>query len=331
MSSTSAQDSSVASPFCFRCGYNLTGLSFPHACPECGEMHDPLRDQRNARQWFAGRWSWLLWILRPSRTPIGLLYVLYDPVSARIARNRRLTWLWLPGILSTLLVLGGVCVKTQYDVHVWYYKNGDTLRTPQHSLHVKEWDRIYCQSWHPFRGDTDYQNAALWVEVVERTREGWEFGLPQRFNPIDGKALLYGGWAWGAIFFAYLPAQGILILNGRRGGRARNHETRRSAATAIVGLPVQLPGAVLWVWVGLLLVIGISDALADDRLALMVRRLEGWPMLLWSVAAILSWTKLLSLDRARKLFVARACTAIFLMFLTVIGPFAAIWVTAMIL
>ena len=74
--------------------------------------------------------------------------------------------------------------------------------------------------------------------------------------------------------------------------------------------------------------IGISDALADDRLASMVRRLEGWPMLLWLVAESLSWAKLLLLDRARKLFVARACTAIFLILVTLLGPFAALWVVA---
>lgn len=97
-----AQDMPESPAFCFSCGYDLTGLDLPRACPECGRLADPAAQTEAARQWFARGAAWRWWV---GKAPPGVLYVLHDPDSLRRAHLRQWRWLWLPMIVIPIIVV----------------------------------------------------------------------------------------------------------------------------------------------------------------------------------------------------------------------------------
>lgn len=81
------EPSAVPRPFCFHCGYDLSGLTLPRPCPECGRLRQPGIDEADARRWFATRVAAWQFFVRPGKTPVGLLYTLSDDAPSRIARR----------------------------------------------------------------------------------------------------------------------------------------------------------------------------------------------------------------------------------------------------
>ena len=317
--------------FCFECGYDLYGLELPRPCPECGHVRDPLRDEGECRRWFASPRAGLRWLLRPSRNPPGLCYVLNDPVSARVAHHRRFRWLWLPAILSSLVVLASLPIAVEYDVKIWYYSSSDPHQTPLRVVNEVETDRLYSFNWHGFRGGffwgIFFGKPAAWVEVADRTRKAFVFDLPDGIDPL---LILWAGAPWFGLLFGYLPAQRVVSWRARRAAARHRHPQLAAAAVACTSLTAPAFGAVLWFWFAAVvltgaatILVGSDEMLADQLVLYPLPAGAGW----WLLTAALSWRRFVTQDRARKIFARRLSVCLVLTGITVAGPPVAFWGT----
>lgn len=130
--------------FCLSCGYNLTGLDLPRACPECGNLSDPFPDLQRAREWFCGREAWC-WSLRSSsQLPTGIPYALIDERTAEFAVRRIVLGLWVLSILNIIFVLAASCVAIEKHVYLQYYLAGGPVRTEE----LTEFDNLFHLNLH---------------------------------------------------------------------------------------------------------------------------------------------------------------------------------------
>ena len=305
--------------FCFRCGYDLYGLALPHACPECGCICDPVRDEEDARRWFADAWCSLRWITRRSRTPVALCYALNDPMTGRLARQRRMVSLWVPAIMTSFVVMAGVLVLVEYDVKVAYYDKSDLDQSPLRVTNTEETDRLYSLNLHLFRGGLFFRQPATWGQTVEKTRTGLLLDFPHRLEPL---VLLWGGAPLLALLCGYLPARYMVVRSGRRAATVYSQPKIETAMQAASSLTAPVMGVVFWIWLiavvtrGLLLVCFPAAAWI------------GWYLILgsgvgWLVVSVAVWPALIMQDCARKIFPSRRPACVVLVVITVVGPVAA--------
>ena len=322
----------TARPFCFWCGYDLFGLELPRPCPECGHVSDPVRDQKEARRWFASPRSWFGWLFRPSKTPPGLWYVLDDTGSARVARRRCFRWLWLPVVLTSLMVVSGVFFGVEYDVKIWYYKQSDPKRTPLRVVHEKDTDRLFYFNLHFFRGGIFYSKPASWERVIERQNQRF---VMTRY-PADKdvwELLLCGALPWSALLCGYLPSRWCLSWLSRRTlSSHRRHRLRRTIVTASsVAVPTFC--ATLWAWLG----VGAVSCLAtvslsnEDLLDQGNFIMPAIPIAGWALASVTAWPVLVTRDRARRILPHRFIACLTLVGIAAGGPVAAIWLLGILL
>lgn len=291
-------------PICCWCAYNLTGLTFPRACPECGQRieEDPAIQEDRARAWFRSRRAWCWWLLPTARLPVGLWYVLHDAESIRTARRRVTRLIWLPAVATTLIVILGSGLELDFQVRSWFYRISDPQRRSIREESSVETDRLFTLNLH-LRGLFSNQPANT-VRVDERTPTGLRYSFPE----VDVFAGLWAGMPWLILVLAYWP--GLLLVRlvmARRAVRRHGRPSLRVSAASACSL-VSLPlGVALWGW----LLIAVLEMLSYLTLSPEVP-LE-W--LVWIMAAIVwisaalcgvvVWPRLLALDRGRVFFAER--------------------------
>lgn len=313
-------------PFCFFCGYDLSGLELPRPCPECGHVRHPSRDEAAVRKWFAAGQAGFRWIPRPSKSPAGICYVLDDPGSRRVARRRRFRWLWLPAVLACILVSLGLCVTTEYDVEVWYYDRSDSERTPLRVVNETETDRLYGFNLHLFRGGLCglfFSKPASWVEVVERQRKHLAFSAPEGFDPM---LLFWGCPPWFCLIFGYLPAEGVVLWRAR--WVARSHERPGLARAVCAASSLMAPplGTAVWLWLGAFLIYGLGALIPLNAVVFYpVAAMLSTAFVLWVLALILGYSMLMAQDRARIFVINRFMSCVVLLVIAIGGPATASW------
>ncbi|NLX23102.1 MAG: hypothetical protein GXY55_15735 [Phycisphaerae bacterium] len=311
-----------ASPFCFACGYSMVGLELPRPCPECGVLVDPPAQVEAARRWAVGRGPWW-WLLRRSRTvPPALLYVLTDPVSIRVARRRAFLALWLPAILTALVVFMGSAIVVDYEVTIRYHLAGQLDAPPVYTETKTRSERLFHFNFYL---DGLFM-PANWVPQ-EGSPENRSIRIERPAAP-DPLAAILGGLPFFALGLAYAPGWCLLILLARRRGRRRAcSDSGVAAKTAIRTL--SLPGAfAAWLWLIFVLAFGMgscppfSEAPAGGSVLAV---LAGTAITVYAVTMCLGWWRLVHLDRADKVFPARAVLALILMLMSLAGSIASVW------
>ena len=58
------------------------------------------------------------------------------------------THIWLPAILTALVVATGNAFVVECDVKLWYYEKSDPQRKPLHVRMVSESNRMYQMNFH---------------------------------------------------------------------------------------------------------------------------------------------------------------------------------------
>lgn len=311
--------------FCFLCGYDLYGLELPRACPECGHVRNPGQDEEDGRKWFARTQSTVRWFVRPSKAPPGLCYVLYDRASAKVARRRRFLWLWLPAILTSVVVLFGVWVAVEHEVKIWYYDRSDPERKPLRTVYEMDTDRLFCFSFHFLRGGLFFRQPASWVQVTERTRRRWSFALPRDVDP--GPLVWWAGAPWFVLLFGYVPAR-LAIRWQVRGPAASQRRPELMRATQVCSaLTAPALGAAMWLWLGALVNVGLCQAfLSNEALGDSVSILAFLvPLAVWFVAPTIVWPMFVVQDRARRVFPHPLWVCLALIGITIVGPVVASW------
>lgn len=311
-------------PFCFGCGYDLTGLELPRQCPECGLLRDPSLDEQ-ARKWFAGRWACLRWLRHPSRTPTNLCYLLFDRPSMHIARRRRFRWLWLPAILCSLVVAIGSFIVVEHDVKVWHYAKDDPQKKPRGVRNETEADRPYHLNLHfhfPVWEDIVLSPKTTWV--TERERQGRR-GVALAWPEVDFLAVVVGGLLWFGLLLGFLPTRLLLTRSIPRGMTGQHASEMRSAVRSVSSLVVPIFGASAWIWVGVVIVWGVDTVLPIPWIEGVEIYLALGATILWMVASLVGWPMLVMLDRDRIRFRHRVLTAVACLLLSAGGPVLAVW------
>ena len=310
-------------PFCFQCGYDLTGLELPRQCPECGLLRDPSLDEQ-ARKWFASRWACLRWLRHPSRTPRNLCYLLFDQPSTRIARHRRFRWLWLPAILCTFVVAIGSFIVVEHDVKVWHYAEDDPQKTPRRVRTESKTERLY-HSNPPLRlsiWDFFHLPGKTWVFESEKQRlRSMALAWPE----VDFIAVGVGGLPWFGLLFGFLPARLLLTRSTPRGMTGRHVSEMRRAIRSVSSLVVPMFGASAWTWVGAVIVWGLDTVLPIPWIEEVGICFTLGAIILGIVASLVGWPMLVMLDRERIRFRHRVLTAIACLLLSAGGPVLAVW------
>jgi hypothetical protein len=288
---------SDASPFCFRCGYDLTGLTFPRACPECGHLvgADPW-SAASVRSWFNSRAARWWWLRRPSRLPLGVWYVLDDPVSVRTARRRTLVLLWLPALLALLVVVAGNSMQMTYHTRVWYHRSDDPTRKPLRTIEEEDIDRLFHFNLRPGY-DVFFRRPPDWVRVIDRTPVVLTFSRPQPDFITVGLLVLPSGF----LLTAYLPGRVVGGLLARRAAKRSRHVAFRGSARPACSLVGFVAGFVVWTW--LLLLIGSACSFfwpaLDDVADYAIAALFLLPGAAWIMTGVVAWPRLIALDHAQ--------------------------------
>ncbi len=231
-------------PLCFNCGYWLRGLDLPRPCPECGRTADPATAGPRARSWFAGRRAAWQWLLRPSRVPAGVCYVLADAASQQVLRRRERRWLWMPALLAALIVGGGHFVAVRYEARIWYFDKDDPNRTPLREVKQVEDDRLFATNEHLFR---DYfGQPTSWVGRYDRRHAGLTLSRPTAVDPV---AVLLGAGPLLLLVLSYAPARALYRHLAAKCGVACGVPELELAAVAAWSLIAPSLGRVLWLWV----------------------------------------------------------------------------------
>lgn len=321
-------------PFCFSCGYDLTGLSLPRPCPECGQLADPERQTEEARRWFASRRSWLWLFTRASKIPPAVLYALDDPTSVHLARRRMFIGIILPALLCTFIVFVGSTIGVKKRYKEWYYDPNDPDRTPRRVSIDTEVDRLYSFNLHfDLFG---FRPPPSWVKESELL-PGQSFTLnwPSRYFLIDPVTLIHFGPPWVILLFGYLPCRFILLGLGKRASPGKTGPRTSTSLKSGLVLPCAGLAVQNWSWVGAVVISGISDLVPistassyaiDDVLGYALITLVGVGV----VNAVFAWPHFIRLEKAGRLFSFRASSAMLLVFVNLAGPvgfaFLVIWV-----
>jgi hypothetical protein len=221
-------------PFCFNCGYELTGLDLPHACPECGRIADPDAEIAAAQKWFAHE-AWKPWAaLRPSRIPLTIWHIPRDDQSRRIARQRRRWFLWIPAFLVTFLVL--VAYQFESRAEAWLVTH--PLSKPASRVQGTAVKRCFGRVNTRF---SSHRIGADGVRVVEF--DEWE---PWRFQPtrwLSHDAILHAFTPWFVFVPGYYRGAAVVAL-----AAWTRHRQRRQHGHVVSSVLAPAYGAFLWSW-----------------------------------------------------------------------------------
>lgn len=293
-------------PFCFYCGYNLTGLGLPRPCPECGRSADPTRQADKARAWFASWRAWLGSLSRSSRLPAGLLYVLYDDRSRRVARRRLFIALVMPALLSLVTVLAGASFVVHRNYKIYYMAPDDPHQTQRRVRQDSADDRPFNFDLHLFLG------FSAWDLVLPAPPPTWD-----RFEEITSSETRFApppvldDWAATAAFApllilacGYGSCRLLLRVTTKGFGESEEKRRLRRSLKAATSIPVVLCGLGSWLWLVAVVTIAVEGfgklpAMVGDVYMLL-------PLLavaIWLIAAAVgSWTYI-RLDRGGIVFV----------------------------
>lgn len=313
------------SPFCFACCYELTGLNLPHLCPECGRLADPASDTEDARKWFASPRAWRWCFTRPSRIPPSICYVLHDAPSARIARRRIVAGLFLPAILSSVLVLASSFIAIEYDWKLWYYNKSDPNRKPLRTLTGHETDELFTLNLH-FFDDFLFTPPASWHRVKERTWKGLSLRLPRGIDPI---VIVWTIIPWALLIFGFGLCR-LIALTYARIVSARQDDVLLFRSIKVASTLVTLPASVaLWAWFAVIAGVGVIEAFAfSESWATLPEAVFALAVICWLLSGLLGWPLLIACDRAHVLRGWRGTAATVLAATSVGGPAVAIWAMA---
>lgn len=293
-----------SSPFCYQCGYDLSGLAPPHHCPECGVLSDPTSQLDTVNRWCAGWRAWLWCFTRPSKTPTGLCYVAKESERIRVTCRRLMLLLWLPCVFTILIVIVGACCSIQFHVKIWYYENSDLERAPLRTVSWSHTTDLFNFNLNLFGGDVFFRQPTNWTRVDERTPKQIEISWPPR---IDFITVICGASPLIFLLTGYTVARLVVCRIAKRAAEKTNHPELESS-TKYASTLVAFPAAVaLWLWLCLITVGGLSEAMGFDAWPL------EWlgPILfflavgLWVYAGVVGWLLLIAADSARKIFPVR--------------------------
>lgn len=292
-----SEDSSRSPAWCLHCGYDLRGLELPRPCPECGQVADPSREREAVRSFMTGWKSWF-WFLMPSRKiPAGILYLLDDPDSRRMAKRRAFLCWWLPAILGTALVLIGQQIVIERTMTRHFYRKDDPTKQVVFERHYEEKSRPYWMNLHlhglfeqypdGFADESSYR--------IDRIR----FSTEVDFDPL---ILVFIGPIW-VVMSGFL----IVLFDLK-------HASRRSdskAALPPIEVPVCVAGRLLlsligmafWLWwimlVCVLIMYVLPEAYILSSLAIVLFVASGVPV---AVVILVVIPRVVMLDKARRLF-----------------------------
>lgn len=300
---------------CPVCGYDLTGLSIPCVCPECGRECDPPRDRAEAEAWFRSRQALFCW-----RPPPRFVRHLGDPACVWLARRRLLIWLVLPLILGALVLLAAhtVVVTTRFESW-WVTPTGENFARRE-----RAWDErllsvnlflegLFGSSQFP----VPPPGSVAAYRVVERS---WAFD-----SPAAGDLLFlasYFGAPITTLALAPLVALPLALIMIEWDRRMRQSPTRRRAALSAITL--MLPTYALGVAIHVVLIptwhylsFGPIDTVASTVVGWVYRILE-CIVLTW-----LGWSTVQILRGVRARWFRQPVLVLTLAFLlTVSVPFA---------
>lgn len=313
-------------PFCFNCGYNLSGLQLPQPCPECGRLADPEAETALAREWFARRSSILEWLVRPRTLPSGLWYSLSNDESVKLAGRREARWLWLPVILTFLTVAVGCLVTVEYNVKVWHYDGADPDRRPRSVHYETESDRLFAFDLHLFRGGiwaAVFKKPFSWVEVTERKRMGFGVSVPEYSEPMF---LILGCSPLLAVAFGYWPSKKLAFVWSRSRARRLNRDDLPRAiktASSVIAAPL---GTALWLWFVATVSFATWQLCAwDDEILVVVPVMFFAAAGMWALVCLVGYGILARQDRARLVVGSRFALWAVAFILGIGGPTAAGW------
>lgn len=317
---------SASAPFCPACGYDLTGLDMPRACPECGRLADPARDSDAAQRWFTESRSELEWLVRPSTVPAALYYASSGPSLIPAARRRQFRWLWLPAILTAFAVVAGTCIVVEYDVKTWHYNTADPERTPVQVSETIERDRLYSFSGFYRGGDARLvlPTGEALIEYKERSRVRAVLDLPDSFHQLSFN-IMWLVIPWLGLLCGYLPARLIVRWHGRRFAKTYGQTSAAHPGMVCSSLMAAPLGVSIWAWLGVTIAFGVRTACLEDagEPGSLDCWLE-WPLgvvfCLWCLVGGIGWPILVTRDGARRLFPHRTLTCILLVAITICVP-----------
>ncbi|NOS99795.1 MAG: hypothetical protein HOP29_04120 [Phycisphaerales bacterium] len=323
----SAESVSRGRPFCFACGYDLSGLTLPRPCPECGRLRQPGIDETDVRSWFATRVAAWQFFVRPRKAPAGLLYCLSDDASTRIARRREWRWLYLPALLSFLSVALGCFVTVDYVTTTRFYERTDPSRKVLRVQTNKETDHVFDHNLHLFRHGFFVGPPATWKWDVERERLTMGLGVPEFFSPFT---FFCGCMPILVTLLGYLPTKRTAQVAARRPAwQPELPDFRRSVRTAWTLTAVPL-GLASWAWFGAVWILAAAQTAIvpiPEEIVLpwfvmsAIVVTVGW----WAMASAIGPIRVVCSDRGRALFYHRTAAIVSLAIMGIGTPLTFVW------
>lgn len=309
---------------CLSCGYDLRGLKMPHACPECGELRDPERDEKKARDWFA-KWRLSpLWPLRLCDTPPGLWYLLSDPKSQRIAQRRRFRWLWLPAIVAIFILCPATLIQVDYGVVTNFYESAASKSAPLKTIERTERFGFFLPNVRFDNIKHPYAQQYGWIEETKRSFRRVSFGTTR----INLEPFFFGVLPLLAAVLGLYASHYLLLLLASRNSREVSSE--RQPASAMSSMLAPMLGLSLCGWFAMWMFHGFANVVDIHRKYVFLARSIRDVMALLSVGNLVltclgGWYLLLQMDDALLVVRRRVLTALLLTAISVGFPLGLVW------